>query len=190
MRNIILFGAPGAGKGTQAAFLSERYDLVQLSTGEMLRSAIDRGLEIGKEAQTYMSRGELVPDSMVIGLIQEVLERRTDAKGFIFDGFPRTVAQAEQLDALLDRLEEPIQAVLMLEVPAQELKNRLIKRAELENRVDDQDPSVVENRLAVYERATRPVADYYEALGKLHRIDGVGDFQQVTERLVRVMESL
>ncbi len=190
MLNLILFGAPGAGKGTQAAQLVKRYGLLHCSTGEFLRRAIAEQTPQGLIAKSYIDRGELVPDAMVIELIDQVIEENRDSKGFIFDGFPRTVEQAEELAALLQRRGMQIDAMLMLDVPEEELIARLDKRAALEGRDDDKNTSVIRNRIAVYGKRTAPVADYYEAHGKLHRINGVGDVEELAGRLAAEINNL
>ncbi len=190
MLNLILFGAPGAGKGTQAARLVERYGLLHCSTGEFLRRAIAEKTPQGLIAKSYIDRGELVPDAMVIAMIDQVVEENRDAKGFIFDGFPRTVEQAQELAELLQKRGLQIDAMLMLDVPEEELIARLDKRAALEGRDDDKNTSVIRNRIAVYGKRTAPVADYYETHGKLHRINGVGDVEDLADRLAAVIDNL
>lgn len=190
MLNIVLFGPPGAGKGTQAQFLSERYGIEQLSTGDILRAAIAEKTPLGLEAKRYMDKGELVPDEKVIGIIADVLEARRDSKGFIFDGFPRTTPQAEQLDAMLEKKGLSIAGMLLLEVPAEELVRRIMLRGQQSGRADDQDESVVRNRIAVYEKQTLPVAEFYERQNKLHRVDGMGEIAAITQRLQQTIDSL
>lgn len=182
--NIVLFGPPGAGKGTQSEFLVERYGLVHLSTGDLLRAEIKAESELGLQAKELMDRGELVADHIVIGMIRNKMEAHLDARGFIFDGFPRTRAQAEALDGMLDMKEEPITAMLALEVPEEELVKRLLGRGATSGRTDDKDEAVVRNRIREYEQKTAPLKEYYAGQGKYRAIDGVGDIGGITARLV------
>ncbi|QQR87784.1 MAG: adenylate kinase [Flavobacteriales bacterium] len=185
--NIVLFGPPGAGKGTQSTFLIERYGLVHLSTGDLLRAEIAAETELGLRAQGIMSQGELVSDDIVIGMIRNKIDANGDAKGFIFDGFPRTKAQAEALDALLEPNGNPITMMLALEVPEAELVKRLIGRGATSGRADDKDESVIRNRIREYESKTAPLKDYYTAQGKFKGIDGLGSVEEITQRLVKAI---
>lgn len=185
--NIVLFGPPGAGKGTQSEFLIKRYTLVHLSTGDLLRAEIKAESELGNQAKELMDRGELVADHIVIGMIRNKMEAHLDAKGFIFDGFPRTKAQAEALDAMLEVKEEPITAMLALEVPEEELVKRLLSRGATSGRTDDKDEAVIRNRIREYETKTAPLKEYYAAQGKYKAIDGVGSVEEITARLIEVV---
>lgn len=185
--NLVLFGPPGAGKGTQSAFLIERFGLVHLSTGDLLRAEIKAETELGLAAKELMDRGDLVPDHIVIGMIRNKIEAHHEAKGFIFDGFPRTKAQAEALDGMLNAKSEPIVAMLALEVPEQELVKRLLGRGATSGRSDDQDEAIIRNRIREYENKTAPLKDYYGAQGKFKGIDGVGSLGEITERLVKAI---
>lgn len=185
--NLVLFGPPGAGKGTQSTFLIEKYGLVHLSTGDLLRAEIKAETELGLEAQEMMDRGELVPDHVVIGMIRNKMEANLDAKGFIFDGFPRTRAQAEALDQMLDVKEEPITAMLALEVPEEELVKRLLGRGASSGRTDDKDEAVIRNRIREYELKTAPLKEYYGGQGKYKSVDGVGTLKDITERLIKAI---
>ncbi|MBK9176538.1 MAG: adenylate kinase [Flavobacteriales bacterium] len=185
--NIVLFGPPGAGKGTQSAFLIKRYHLVHLSTGDLLRAEIKAESELGTQAKELMDRGELVADHIVIGMIRNKMEAHLDAKGFIFDGFPRTRAQAEALDAMLDVKEEPITAMLALEVPEEELVKRLLSRGATSGRSDDKDEAVIRNRIGEYMAKTAPLKDYFSAQGKYKAIDGVGSIDEITSRLIQAV---
>ncbi len=185
--NIVLFGPPGAGKGTQSEFLIGRYGLVHLSTGDILRAEKDAGTELGLMAQEIMGRGELVSDDIVIGMIRNKIEASNEARGFIFDGFPRTKAQAEALDDMLNAKSEPITVMLALEVPEEELVKRLLGRGATSGRADDSNEGVIRNRIREYESKTAPLKDYYSAQGKYKAIDGVGSVQEITERLIQVV---
>lgn len=183
MLNIVLFGPPGAGKGTQAVNLIEKYKLVHLSTGDILRGELAAKSPLGVEAKKYMDKGELVPDEVVIGMIEGKLDQHADANGFIFDGFPRTKAQATALDNLLTKKKTAISIMVALEVEKQELVNRLMGRGKVSGRADDQDINVIENRIAVYNRETAPVIDYYSAQGKFSPVNGMGTIEEIFGRL-------
>ncbi len=180
--NLVLFGPPGAGKGTQSTFLLDRYTLVHL-----LRAEIKAESELGLQAKELMDRGELVPDDIVIGMIRNAMEANLHARGFIFDGFPRTKAQAEALDDMLAGKNEPITRMLALEVPEEELVTRLLGRGATSGRSDDQDEAVIRNRIREYERKTAPLKDHYAGQGKFIAIDGVGALGDITDRLVKAI---
>ena len=190
MLNIVLFGPPGAGKGTQSEKIIDKYRLTHLSTGDLFRKHLNEGTSLGKEARKFMDEGKLVPDSVVIGMVEDKLRNSHDAHGFIFDGFPRTVAQAEALDELLDVLNENIQGMVALEVPDKELKSRIKKRALTSGRVDDQDDDKINTRIRVYKEETLPVAEYYQNQGKLHTVKGVGSIDKIFKNLVKVIDQL
>jgi adenylate kinase len=190
MLNLVLFGPPGAGKGTQAVNLIEKYKLVHLSTGDILRGELAAQSQLGVEAKKYMDKGELVPDEVVIGMIEVKLDQNTDAEGFIFDGFPRTKAQADALDKLLEKKNTAISVMLALEVEKQELINRLMGRGKVSGRADDQDINVIENRIAVYNRETAPVIDYYNAQGKFKAVNGMGTIEEIFERLCSAIDGV
>ncbi len=189
MINLILFGPPGAGKGTQAQFLVAKYNLTHISTGDILRAAIAEGTPLGVQAKSYMDKGQLVPDEMVIGIIQEFIHAHRNSKGFIFDGFPRTRPQAVQLDKMLHDEGTMINAVLLLTVEKNELVRRLLQRAKLEGRADDKE-EVIENRIKIYHEQTAPVASHYNGSGKLFQIDGLGSVDEISARLQKVIDSL
>tara|TARA_R110001592_G_scaffold138225_1_gene356942 strand:- start:62011 stop:62586 length:576 start_codon:yes stop_codon:yes gene_type:complete len=189
MLNIVLFGPPGAGKGTQSEMLINQYQLVHLATGDIFRYNIKNGTELGKLAQQYMDKGQLVPDEVTIKMLNAEVEKRPEAKGFIFDGFPRTNPQAEALDALLASKNTSITCMLALEVPEEELKMRLLKRAEVSGRADDANIEVIENRIAVYNKETAPVKSYFDKQDKLSLIDGTGSIESITERLFKAIDA-
>lgn len=188
MLNIVLFGPPGAGKGTQAEYLTREYQLVHLSTGDMLRSEIAAGTPLGIQARQKMDKGELVPDEIVIDIIEHKLEAGRGAKGFIFDGFPRTVKQASALDELLERVSTPVTAMLSLEVDNKELIMRLLSRGKVSGRADDQDKSIIENRISVYHEKTAPLIEYYKQQNKYFGIDGQGSIDDIAARLKTLID--
>ena len=188
MFNLILFGPPGAGKGTQSERLITKYNLVHLSTGDILRSEVTAQSELGIQAKELMDRGELVPDEVVIGMIKTKLQNNSSAKGFIFDGFPRTTAQAEALDALLEDLQTTITMMIALEVSEDELITRLLKRGEDSGRSDDQDRSIILNRIKEYNAKTAPIKNYYGAQKKFFPVEGMGSIDDIFERISAVID--
>ncbi|MBN1597735.1 MAG: adenylate kinase [Bacteroidales bacterium] len=189
MLNIVLFGPPGAGKGTQAAKLLDRYQLVHLSTGDILRSELAAKSQLGLEAKRYMDKGELVPDEVVIKMIEGKIDGNAGAKGFIFDGFPRTTAQAAALDKMLEKKNAPITMMLALEVEKEELIKRLLLRGKDSGRTDDQDQSIIENRIKVYNSETAPVQGFYEAQNKYKGVHGMGSIEEIFKRLCTAIDS-
>src|SRR5678816_2457813 len=190
MLNLILFGPPGSGKGTQAEKLVANYHLVHISTGNLFREEIEAGSELGKEASGYMSRGELVPDEVTIGMLRNKMKSHTNAKGFIFDGFPRTTPQAEALDTLLEDMGQPIDALIMLDVPEDEIVKRLLLRGKDSNRPDDRDEEVIRVRFQVYQSKTAPIFDYYDRHGVAFIIPGLGSIDQIFQKLCETIDSL
>ncbi|GAB4149075.1 MAG: adenylate kinase [Bacteroidia bacterium] len=190
MLNIVLFGPPGAGKGTQSAKLIEKYGLVHLSTGDIFRANIKGETELGKLAKSYMDKGELVPDEVTIRMLESEVNKHADPKGFIFDGFPRTTAQAEALDKFLASKNWKISAMLALEVEDEELKKRLLLRGKESGRADDQDPAIIENRIAVYNRDTAPLKNFYEGQGKYRGVYGIGSIDGIFSALCREIDKL
>lgn len=183
MFNIILFGPPGSGKGTQSEKLIALYSFKHLSTGDILRNEIKNGTTLGLEAKSLMDKGQLVPDAVVIGMIRTALEQNQTVNGFLFDGFPRTNAQADALDALLTEKNAAIQVVLALQVSKTELIKRLLNRGLTSGRTDDVDESVIGSRIEEYERKTAAVADHYKKLDKVVYISGEGSVDQIFEKL-------
>jgi adenylate kinase len=183
MLNLVLFGPPGAGKGTQAVFLANTFNLVHLSTGDLLRQEIAAQTDLGRLANEIVSKGELVSDSIVISMIEAKLTSSKNARGFIFDGFPRTVPQAQALDELLLKHNSKISAMLCLEVVKEELISRLLNRGITSGRSDDSDPATIENRINVYNEKTAPIISYYQSQGKYYPIMGVGTIDEIAENL-------
>ena len=183
MFNLILFGPPGSGKGTQSENLIARYGLKHLSTGDLLRSEIAQQTGLGLEAKKIMDKGQLVPDEVVIGMISTALDASPDAKGFLFDGFPRTAAQAEALDKLLDLKNTSIGVMLAMDVSEEELVRRLLKRGETSDRSDDTNENVIRERIAVYNSKTAAVADYYKSFDKVVHLKGEGTVDEIFDRL-------
>jgi adenylate kinase len=183
MMNIVLFGPPGAGKGTQSQNLIRDLGLVHLSTGDLLRAQIVAGTPLGLEAQGLMNAGLLVPDHVVIGMIRHRLEESPDAAGFIFDGFPRTLAQAEALDALLEGLGQNIRCMVSMVVPQPELVQRLLLRGKDSGRADDQNEDIIAQRIEEYQAKTAPVAQYYAQQNKWKEVDGIGSIEEIYTRI-------
>lgn len=190
MTNLVLFGKPGAGKGTQAAFLKDKYNLVHISTGDIFRYNIKNETKLGKLAQSYMDKGDLVPDEVTIQMLQEEVEKNPNAEGFIFDGFPRTIAQAEALDAFLSSKGMRIHGTLALEADDEALIKRLVERGKVSGRTDDQDEEKIRNRFTEYNEKTAPLIAFYEAQGKYHPINGIGTIEEITTRLSETIDKL
>jgi len=190
MINLVLFGKPGAGKGTQAEFLKDKYNLKHISTGDVFRYNIKNGTELGTLAKSYMDKGDLVPDEVTIKMLEEEVAKNPDASGFIFDGFPRTTAQAEALDKFLDSRKMKIDATLALDADDEVLIQRLLERGKLSGRTDDQDESKIRNRFEEYNQKTALLQAYYEAQGKYHNVNGIGAIEDIAHRLDKVIEEL
>lgn len=186
---IILFGPPAAGKGTQAEIISREYNVSHISTGDILRAAVKEGTELGVLAQSYMEKGELVPDDVVIGIINEVLIKSDSGNGFMLDGFPRTIPQAEALDEALNKANMGIDAVISIEVKDEEILVRIENRQKIEGRKDDS-VEVAKNRLEVYRNQTEPLKDYYSNANKLMEVDGLGKIDEVFDRIKTVLDSI
>lgn len=189
MFNLILFGPPGSGKGTQSEKIIERFGLKHLSTGDLLRSEIAAKTPLGLEAEKIMNRGILVPDEVVVGMISSVLETNPDASGFLFDGFPRTAAQAEALDSLLELRGESIGLMLALEVEEEELVRRILHRGKTSGRGDDNDHDIIAKRVHEYKTKTEAVADHYRKAGKVVYTNGEGSIDEIFSRVAKEIES-
>ena len=190
MVNILIFGPPGSGKGTQSVRLAEKFNLTHLSTGDMLRAEIASGTELGRKMSSIMSKGELVPDEVVIEMIASRIDSTKDSSGFLYDGFPRTVAQTISLEKMLGERGMKIDSMLVLEVDHDELVKRLIGRAEISGRPDDKDTSVIENRIEVYKEKTEPIIDYCRKKGIYQPVNGMGTIEEIFERLSSYMAPL
>ena len=188
MQNIVLFGPPGAGKGTQSQKLIAKYHLVHLSTGDLLRAQIAEGTSLGLQAKKLMDEGFLVPDEVVIGMIGNALEKNKQAAGFIFDGFPRTVAQAESLDRLLARHGTGVACMVALEVGEEELVKRLLERGKTSGRPDDQDEAKIRRRVQVYNTETAQVAGFYDAQQKFHSLNGIGEIEAIFGQISDIID--
>ena len=189
MLNIVIFGPPGAGKGTQSANLVEKYSLIHLSTGDLLRAEIAAGSPLGLEAKKLMDQGHLVPDEVVVGMIDNKISANPNSKGFIFDGFPRTTAQAESLDKMLLLKGHSIIVTLALEVDQEELTHRILERGKASNRSDDQNESIIRNRISEYTNKTAPLKTYYQHQGKLVSLNGIGEIQAIFDSLCKAIDS-
>ncbi len=190
MINLILFGKPGAGKGTQADFIKEQYNLVHISTGDVFRYNIKNGTELGLLAKSYMDKGDLVPDEVTINMLQAEVEKNPEANGFIFDGFPRTTAQSEALDAFLETKGWTISATIALEAHDETLIERLIERGKSSGRTDDQDVEKIRNRFEEYNQKTAPLIDYYKKQNKFYSVNGIGSIEEITTRISKVIDAL
>ena len=190
MTNLVLFGKPGAGKGTQAAFLKDKYNLVHISTGDIFRHNIKNETKLGKLAQSYIDKGDLVPDEVTIQMLQEEVEKNPNAEGFIFDGFPRTIAQAEALDAFLESKGMRIHGTLALEADDEVLIKRLVERGKVSGRTDDQDEEKIRNRFTEYNEKTAPLITFYQTQGKYHTINGIGTIEEITTRLSETIDKI
>lgn len=190
MINIVLFGKPGAGKGTQAEFLKDKYNLTHLSTGDIFRFNIKNDTDLGKLAKTFMDKGDLVPDQVTIQMLQSEVDRNPHSAGFLFDGFPRTLAQAEALDTFLESKNQSITATVALEADDNILVARLLERGKTSGRPDDQDEEKIRNRYDEYNQKTAPLMNYYQGQGKFHAVNGIGTILEVNERLNQIFDKL
>ena len=190
MVNFLIFGPPGSGKGTQSVRLAEKFNLTHLSTGDMLRAEIAAGTDLGKKMSSIMSKGELVPDEVVIEMIANKIDTTKDSAGFLFDGFPRTVEQTVALEEMLKERKMRINSMLVLEVDHDELVKRLVLRADQSGRPDDKDPAVIENRIDVYRKKTEPIINYCRQLGIYQPVDGMGSIEDIFGRLSGYLNEL
>lgn len=188
MINIVLFGKPGAGKGTQAEFLKAKYNLVHISTGDIFRYNLKNNTELGQQAKEYIDKGDLVPDQLTIKMLQDEVEKNLDATGFLFDGFPRTIAQAEALEKFLATKNWKITATIALQANDEVLVNRILERGKTSGRADDQDEKKIRNRYEEYNLKTAPLIDYYTQKELFHSVDGIGTIEEVTRRLSVVID--
>ena len=190
MFNLVLFGPPGAGKGTQAEKLIEKYGFNHISTGEVIREQIRKGTELGRSEQSYIEKGQLAPDGLVIDIIADYVAKHKDAKGNIFDGFPRTTVQAKAFDEIMEKNGTPVSVMLSLEVPDEELVKRLLLRGKESGRADDSNEGVIRDRIDVYKAQTAVVADHYKPQGKHRAVNGLGTIDEIFGRLCQEIESL
>ncbi len=184
---IVLFGKPGAGKGTQAEFLKEKYNLTHISTGDVFRFNIKNETELGKKAQEFINKGELVPDSITIDMLKNEVEKNMDKAGFLFDGFPRTIAQAEALDTFLQSINLKVTATVALEADDDVLVARILERGKTSGRADDQDETKIRTRYEEYNEKTAPLIEYYKNQDKYYAVNGIGSIAEITERLSEVI---
>ena len=190
MQHLILFGPPGSGKGTQAAKLLEKYNLIHISTGDLFRYEMKHMTELGTLAKSYMSKGKLVPDAVTIGMLKNKVEKHPDANGFIYDGFPRTVAQAEALDAFLAESDQKISGLVALQVDDDEIIKRIMLRGATSGRADDNDEAIIRNRIQVYNDETYPVFEHYKTFERAHWVDGLGTIDEIFDRLCNTIDRI
>ena len=190
MINIVLFGKPGAGKGTQAEFLKEKYNLTHLSTGDIFRFNMKNDTDLGKLAKSYIDQGELVPDDVTIKMLEDEVNKNPQSAGFLFDGFPRTIAQADALDAFLQTKNWNITATVALEADDNILVARLLERGKTSGRADDQDEDKIRNRYDEYNEKTAPLIGYYQEQNQFHAVNGIGTIEEITQRLTQVIDNL
>lgn len=189
MKNVVIFGAPGSGKGTQSDKMIEKYGLNHISTGDVLRAEIKKGTELGKTAASYIDQGQLIPDDLMVSILATVYDSFGDHKGVIFDGFPRTIPQAEALKKMLSERGDKVAAMIELDVPEDELMKRLILRGQQSGRADDNEETI-KKRLVVYHSQTQPLIDWYNKEGIHYHIDGLGDLDRIFADICKVMDSL
>ena len=190
MTNIVLFGKPGAGKGTQAEFLKEKYKLTHISTGDVFRFNLKNDTELGKQARVFMDAGDLVPDELTTKMLIDEVNKHPDTNGVLFDGYPRTIAQAEALDAFLESIGSKVAATIALEADDEVLVQRLLERGKTSGRADDQDEEKIRNRYQEYNEKTAPLMEYYKAQNKFYALNGIGSIAEITERVSAVIDQL
>ena len=190
MLNIVLFGPPGAGKGTQSEKVLKKYNLVHLSTGDLFRLHLNNETSLGLEAKKYMNKGDLVPDEIVIGMVEDKINKSSNVIGFVFDGFPRTINQAIALDNMLEKKNIPIKQMIALKVDEKELIKRIQNRAKTSGREDDKSIDKINNRIQVYNQETKPVADYYKKHDKYSEVDGIGEIDEIFIKLCSKIDDL
>jgi len=190
MINVILFGKPGAGKGTQADFLKKKFNLIHISTGDLFRNNIKNKTQLGLLAKSFMDKGDLVPDEVTVEMLKDEVNKNNDVRGFIFDGFPRTISQAQALDNFLKSMNMTINATISLEADDDVLEKRLIKRGMLSGRSDDQDISKIRNRFKEYNLKTSPLKKYYDDYGKLYTISGIGSIKEIKNKLINLIKKI
>ena len=190
MLNLILFGAPGSGKGTQAAKIVEEFGLLHISTGDLFRYEMGNNTPLGLQAKRYMSQGELVPDEVTVGMLKNKVLANPTVPGYIFDGFPRTHAQAQALDELLEEMNSEITLLLALAVDDEEIVKRILSRGETSGRSDDRDEEIIRNRIEIYKDETSPIFDYYQKKGKSISIDGIGGIEEIYDRISRILKEI
>ncbi|MAH82318.1 MAG: adenylate kinase [Flavobacteriaceae bacterium] len=190
MINVILFGKPGAGKGTQADFLKKKFNLIHISTGDLFRNNIKNKTQLGLLAKSFMDKGDLVPDEVTVDMLKDEVNKNSDVRGFIFDGFPRTISQAQALDKFLKSINMTINATISLEADDYVLEKRLIKRGMLNGRSDDQDISKIRNRFKEYNLKTSPLKKYYDDYGKLYTISGIGSINEIKNKLINLIKKI
>ncbi|MBO4771952.1 MAG: adenylate kinase [Bacteroidales bacterium] len=190
MLNIAIFGAPGVGKGTQSALIEKKYNLVHISTGDILREETSKGTELGLKAKSYMEQGQLIPDDLIIGMLEKKVDENINAEGILYDGFPRTVKQAEALDVMFEKKGLKLDTFLCLTADHDTLVARLLNRAKDSGRADDADVNVIENRIKVYNEQTLPVAEYYKAQGKSVDINGIGEITDIFNTICEAIDKV
>ena len=188
MINLILFGPPGSGKGTQAKKLVEKFGLLHISTGDLFRYEIGNQTPLGIEAKSYMDKGELVPDEVTVGMLKNKVNSNPDVKGYIFDGFPRTIPQSEALDKFLEEKGQEVSQLIMLNVPDSELIKRLLDRGKTSGRTDDTNETIIKNRIEIYKKETSPVFHYYDQKGKAIKVKGLGTIEEIFGLLVETVQ--